>query len=168
MTDKRDSMTGGEAADIDRRLILMARTVVVLFREFEKIARELEITIPQYRFLLFLKRGPKRAGELAVEAAIRKPTASGLIADMEKRGLIARKPDKDDGRSVKLSLTPNGLKKHREFEEALARYLPSLLDQGDHERMLDAFSELAYIIDSRRENAGPVAVDELMEDAGRG
>ncbi|MBC7103080.1 MAG: MarR family transcriptional regulator, partial [Parvibaculum sp.] len=119
MTDKRNSMTGGETADMDRRLILMARTVVVLFREFEKIARELEITIPQYRFLLFLKRGPKRAGELAVEAAIRKPTASGLIADMEKRGLIARKPDKDDGRSVKLSLTPKGLKKHREFEEAL-------------------------------------------------
>lgn len=168
MTDKRNSTASGETADMDRRLILMARTVVVLFREFEKIARELDITIPQYRFLLFLKRGPKRAGELAVEAAIRKPTASGLIADMEKRGLIARKPDKDDGRSVKLSLTPKGLKKHREFEEALARYLPSLLDQGDHERMLDAFSELAYIIDSRRENAGPVAVDELMEDAGRG
>ena len=168
MTDKRNSTTSGETADMDRRLILMARTVVVLFREFEKIARELEITIPQYRFLLFLKRGPKRAGELAVEAAIRKPTASGLIADMEKRGLIARKPDKDDGRSVKLNLTPKGLKKHREFEEALACYLPSLLDQGDHERMLDAFSELAYIIDSRRENAGPVAVDELMEDAGRG
>ena len=168
MTDKRNNTDAGETAGIDRRLILMARTVVVLFREFEKIARELEITIPQYRFLLFLKRGPKRAGELAVEAAIRKPTASGLIADMEKRGLIARKPDKDDGRSVKLNLTPKGLKKHREFEEALARYLPSLLDQGDHERMLDAFSELAYIIDSRRENAGPVAVDELMEDAGRG
>lgn len=166
MTDKRDS-TDDTDVDIDRRLILMARTVVVLFREFEKIARELEITIPQYRFLLFLKRGPKRAGELAVEAAIRKPTASGLIADMEKRGLIARKPDRHDGRSVKLSLTPKGLKKHREFEEALARYLPSLLDAGDGERMLDAFSELAYIIDGRRENAGPVAVDELMDDAGR-
>ncbi len=167
MSDKRNGTSGGETADIDRRLILMARTVVVLFREFEKIARELDITIPQYRFLLFLKRGPKRAGELAVEAAIRKPTASGLIADMEKRGLIARAPDKEDGRSVKLSLTPKGLRKHREFEEALARYLPSLLDQGNPERMLEAFSELAYIIDSKRESAGPVAVDELMEDAGR-
>ena len=113
MTDKRNSTASGETADMDRRLILMARTVVVLFREFEKIARELDITIPQYRFLLFLKRGPKRAGELAVEAAIRKPTASGLIADMEKRGLIARKPDKDDGRSVKLNLTPKGRNKHR-------------------------------------------------------
>ena len=38
MTNKRDS-TLTEDADIDRRLILMARTVVVLFREFEKIAR---------------------------------------------------------------------------------------------------------------------------------
>lgn len=168
MTDKRDGTGADDIADIDRRLILMARTVVVLFREFERLARELDITIPQYRFLLFLKRGPKRAGELAVEAAIRKPTASGLIADMEKRGLIAKKPDKDDGRSVKLSLTPKGLKKHREFEEALARYLPSLLEQGNQDAMLEAFSELAYILDSRRDNAGPVAVDDLMEDAGRG
>ncbi|MGB6087126.1 MarR family winged helix-turn-helix transcriptional regulator [Parvibaculum sp.] len=171
MTDKRNG-TGpngqdSDAAHIDRRLILMARTVVVLFREFEKIARELDITIPQYRFLLFLKRGPKRAGELAVEAAIRKPTASGLIADMERRGLIARAPDKEDGRSVKLSLTPKGLKKHREFEEALARYLPSLLDQGDQERMLEAFSELAYIIDSQRGNAEE-AMEELAEDTARG
>ncbi|MEX2248512.1 MAG: helix-turn-helix domain-containing protein, partial [Parvibaculum sp.] len=89
MGEQRD----GTTEEIDRRLILMARTVVVLFRQFERIAREMDITIPQYRFLLFLKRGPKRAGELAVEAAIRKPTASGLIADMERRGLIARAPD---------------------------------------------------------------------------
>ena len=160
MTDKRNGTAGGATADIDRRLILMARTVVVLFRQFERIAREMDITIPQYRFLLFLKRGPKRAGELAVEAAIRKPTASGLIADMERRGLIARAPDKDDGRSVRLTLTRKGLAKHREFEEALARYLPSLLDEGDAEAMLDAFSELAYIIDSKREGTGPLEVEE--------
>ncbi|MBI1262665.1 MAG: MarR family transcriptional regulator [Rhizobiales bacterium] len=148
----------------DRRLILMARSVVVLFREFETIARELDITIPQYRFLLFLKRGPKRAGELAVEAAIRKPTASGLIADMEKRGLIMRQPDASDGRSIKLSLTPKGLEKHRLFELALARYLPSLLEKGDSESMLEAFSELAYIIDNQRGSATAETVGALAED----
>ncbi|MDP1626828.1 MarR family winged helix-turn-helix transcriptional regulator [Parvibaculum sp.] len=149
-TDMRDSTID---EDLDRRLILMARTVVVLFRQFEQIAREMEITIPQYRFLLFLKRGPKRAGELAVEAAIRKPTASGLIADMEKRGLIQRAPDKSDGRSIHLTLTRKGLAKHREFEMALARYLPSLLEEGNADAMLDAFEELAYIIDAKRDNA---------------
>ncbi len=160
-------MTEIEDDSIDRRLILMARTVVVLFRRFETIARELDITIPQYRFLLFLKRGPKRAGELAVDAAIRKPTASGLISDMEKRGLISRAPDREDGRSVKLKLTPKGLRKHREFEEALARFLPSLLDKGDAERMLEAFLELAYIIDAKRGEGNPADVAErLTEDAG--
>ncbi|HEY4345367.1 MAG TPA: MarR family transcriptional regulator [Parvibaculum sp.] len=156
-------MNESEDSTIDRRLILMARTVVVLFREFETIARELDITIPQYRFLLFLKRGPKRAGELAVEAAITKPTASGLIGDMEKRGLISRAPDAEDGRSVMLKLTPKGLKKHREFELALTRFLPSLLEKGDAERMLEAFSELAYIIDGRRSD-GPVDAAALEAD----
>ena len=141
----------------------MARTVVVLYREFEKIARELEITIPQYRFLLTLKRGPKRAGELAVSASIRKPTASGLIADMEKRGLIMREADEKDGRSVRLRLTDKGLEKHKAFELALARYLPSLLDQGEAERMLDAFSELAYIIDRLGSEHTSIELDEIGE-----
>lgn len=141
----------------------MARTVVVLYREFEKIARELEITIPQYRFLLTLKRGPKRAGELAVSASIRKPTASGLIADMEKRGLIMREADEKDGRSVRLRLTDKGLEKHKAFELALARYLPSLLDQGEAERMLDAFSELAYIIDRLGSEHTSIDLDEIGE-----
>lgn len=152
---------------LDRRLILMARTIVVLFRDFEIVAREHDITIPQYRFLLFLKRGPKRAGELAVQASIRKPTASGLIADMEKRGLIERAPDQSDGRSVKLSVTEKGLEKHRRFEQALAKFLPSLLDKGNSEAMLDAFCELAYILDQHRTSTSADLVEALVEDIGR-
>jgi len=134
---------------LDRRLILMARTIVVLFREFELIARKTDITIPQYRFFLALKRGPKRAGELASQSSIRKPTASALIADMEKRGLIERQRDAEDGRSVQLRLTEKGLQKQKEFEEELARHLPTHLEKGDDESMLNAFSELAYIIDGQ-------------------
>ncbi|MDE1173512.1 MAG: MarR family transcriptional regulator [Parvibaculaceae bacterium] len=147
---------------VDRRLILMARTIVVLYRAFETIAREHDITIPQYRFLLTLKRGPKRAGELAVSASIRKPTASALIADMEKRGLIVRQADETDGRSVRLRLTDKGLEKHKAFELALARYLPSLLEKGEAGRMLDAFTELAYIIDSGGAARDSLDLDELV------
>lgn len=149
---------------MDCRLILMARTVVILFRDFEVIAREHDITIPQYRFLLFLKRGPKRAGELAVQASIRKPTASGLIADMEKHGLIERAPDRSDGRSVKLSLTGKGLEKCRRFERALAMFLPSLLDKGNGGAMLDAFCELAHILDRHRTSTSANLVEALVED----
>lgn len=146
---------------LDRRLILAARAVVFLFREFEQLARQHDITVPQYRFLMFLKRGPKRAGELAVEAQIRKPTASALIADMERRGLIAREKDEEDARSVKLRLTELGLEKHRAFELELARFLPTVLYEGDMEKMLDAFSELAYILDTRRYEASPHLADEM-------
>ncbi|WP_420561126.1 MarR family winged helix-turn-helix transcriptional regulator [Tepidicaulis sp.] len=146
---------------IDRRLILAARAVVFLFREFEQLARRHDITVPQYRFLMFLKRGPKRAGELAVEASIRKPTASALIADMERRGLIMREKDADDARSVKLRLTESGLAKHREFELELARFLPTLLYEGDMEKILDALSELAYLLDTRRYEASPHLADEM-------
>jgi DNA-binding MarR family transcriptional regulator len=153
-------MTG----EIDRRAILLARAVVVLFRDFELVAREAEITVPQYRFLLFLKRGPKRAGELAVEAAIGKPTASALIVEMERRGLITREADPDDARSVQLRLTQLGLDRHAAFEAALARHLQGLLARGDSDRILEATTELAYLIDAMRDRASVEAVGNLIGD----
>jgi len=86
---------------------------------------------------------------------------------MEKRGLIERTPDQSDGRSVKLSVTEKGLEKHRRFEQALATFLPSLLDKGNSEAMLDAFCELAYILDQHRASTSADLVEALVEDIGR-
>jgi len=146
---------------VDRRAILMARAVVVLFRDFGLVAREADITVPQYRFLLFLKRGPKRAGDLALQAAVGKPTASALIAEMEKRGLITREPDPKDARSIRLRLTAEGLARHGAFEAALARKLETLMgDRADG--ILEAVTELAYLIDARRDETSLEAVGDLI------
>lgn len=146
---------------VDRRAILLARAVVVLFRDFELAAREADITVPQYRFLLFLKRGPKRAGDLALQAAVGKPTASALIAEMEKRGLITREPDPQDARSIRLRLTAEGLARHGAFEAALARKLETLMgDRADG--ILEAVTELAYLIDARRDETSLEAVGDLI------
>lgn len=146
---------------VDRRAILMARAIVVLFRDFELVAREADITVPQYRFLLFLKRGPRRAGDLALQAAVGKPTASALIADMEKRGLISREADPADARSVRLRLTDEGLARHGAFESALARHLEDLLGEKA-EGILEAATELAYMIDARRDQASLEQVGNLI------
>lgn len=152
------------SGEVDRRAILLARAIVVLFRDFELVAREAEITVPQYRFLLFLKRGPKRAGELAMEAAIGKPTASALIAEMEKRGLITREADPADARSIRLRLTPLGLARHAAFEAALAGHLQDIIGKGDSARILDATTDLAYLIDAMRNQASVETVGNLIGD----
>lgn len=146
----------------DRRAILLARAIVVLFRDFEIVARAADITVPQYRFLLFLKRGPKRAGDLALQAAIGKPTASALIAEMEKRGLITREPDPEDARSIRLRLTEAGLARHAAFEAALARHLLDLMGAEAAETILEATTALAYLIDAKRDQASLEHVGDLI------
>ncbi|MDB5433276.1 MAG: transcriptional regulator, MarR family [Caulobacter sp.] len=140
-----------EADELDRRLILAARTVLMVHRELERAARDADMTIPQYRFLLYLKRrGPMRAGDLALDSAIGRSTASALIGEMERRGLIARQPDAEDGRSVLLRLTPEGIAKHATFERELARVLAGLLPSEESDEILKGLTHLAYHIDRRR------------------
>lgn len=134
----------------DRRLILAARTILVLHREFERASRHADITIPQYRFLLTLKRGASRAGDLAQDSAIGKPTASVLINEMERRGLIVRERDAQDGRSMLLRLTEEGVARHAAFERELARLLVDLMPPDESEEILSGLTQLAYRIDQRR------------------
>lgn len=143
--------SGEDAGEVDRRLILAARTILVVHRELERAARDAEITIPQYRFLLYLKRrGPTRAGDLASDSGIGRPTASALIGEMERRGLIVREPDAEDGRSVLLRLSPKGVARHAAFERELARVLTALMPPVESDAILEGLSQLAYRIDRRR------------------
>ena len=148
--ERATSDSGLPQADPDRRLILAARAILILHREFERAARHADITIPQYRFLLTLKRGASRARELASDSAIGKPTASALITEMEKRGLIAREPDARDGRSTLLRLTDEGIARHAAFERALAGALAGFVPLEGSEAILQGFTDLAYRIDQRR------------------
>ncbi len=139
-----------DGAEPDRRLILAARAVLMLHRDLERVARGADITIPQYRFLLALKRGASRAGDLAAESAVGRPAASSLIAELQRRGLIVRQPDPSDGRGVILRLTPAGIAKHAQFERELARVLGQVMPPADSEGILEAITQLAYRIDGRR------------------
>lgn len=151
MTDAPSSETSPEAEPPpDRRLILAARTILVLHRELEKVARGADVTIPQYRFLLSLKRGAGRMADLALDSAIGRPAASSLIADMERRGLIRREPDLSDGRSTRLRLTEEGVAKHAHFERELARFLSRVIDPEESEAILNGIVELAYRLDVNR------------------
>ena len=78
------------------------RAIVFTSRLFEYECRELGISLAQYRLLLYLRHGPKRAGELAAQAAITRPSLSVLLVALEKAGLIRRSDVEGDGRGVRL------------------------------------------------------------------
>ena len=97
---------GGEAQELRSRAV---RAFVFMTRLFEYECRDLDVSLAQYRLLLYLQHGPKRAGELAAQASITRPSLSTLIANLESRGWIRRSEVDDDGRGVSLELSRKGL-----------------------------------------------------------
>ena len=60
--------------------------------------------------------GADSASELGRRMSITKQSAARMIAVLEERGFVAREPDPDDGRRVRLHVTERGLAMRREGE----------------------------------------------------
>lgn len=78
-----------------------------------RVNRELEplgVATSHVRALGVLGRaeGPMRMHELADRLRIARRTATGIVDDLEERGLVARRPDPSDGRGVEVVVTDPG------------------------------------------------------------
>lgn len=139
---------GGEP---DRRATAAVRSIVFLYREFERVCRDEGISIPQYRLLLYLRHGPKRAGELAARAAIQRPTLTSLVDGLEKDGRLRRVQVEADRRGVRLELTDTGMQDMRAIEARLAQQIEGVVEGEDADEILDAFTKMARILDGEVE-----------------
>ena len=75
------------------------RLVVSLYREFEHVARRGDMSMAQYRTLLYLLGGSRRAGELAAANAVTKPTVSAMINGLREQGWVRRRGGRDRRRA---------------------------------------------------------------------
>ena len=108
------------------------RLVVSLYREFEQVARRRDMSMAQYRTLLYLLGGSRRAGELAAANAVTKPTVSSMINSLRQQGWVADTLDEaGDGRVTRVELTPAGRRALADFEEELAERMEDLLPGVD-------------------------------------
>ncbi len=68
-----------------------------------------ELTRPQYLLLHVIRHaGPQSISELAGVLDIGKPGTSGMVARLEKAGLVTRERDEGDRRIIRVVLTPAG------------------------------------------------------------
>ncbi|MCR2802100.1 MarR family transcriptional regulator [Microbacterium sp. zg-Y818] len=75
------------------------------------VAREAGLTIDagDIRPIYTLGRvGPIRAGDLAADLRLTRPTMSKQLARLETAGLVTKSPDPDDGRASIVALSPEG------------------------------------------------------------
>ena len=85
-----------------------------------------------------VRYGPVRPGDLARTEAVAAPTLTRLIAELERRGFLTRRPDPADGRSYLVEATGAGA-------EAV---LQALAERADHVAALLADlsdDQLAYV-----------------------
>jgi len=75
-----------------------------------RIGAENDLSLTLLRVLGILRDRRPRMAELADRLGLERQTMSGLIARAEKRGLVVRAPNDEDGRATDVFLTPEGQK----------------------------------------------------------
>jgi DNA-binding MarR family transcriptional regulator len=75
-----------------------------------KLAAENDLSLTQLRVAGILRDRRLRMVELAAYLGLEKSTMTGLVDRAEKRGLMARAPNSEDGRAIDVFLTKEGLK----------------------------------------------------------
>jgi len=75
-----------------------------------------------------VRMGEIRPGDLARLEAVAAPTMTRLVADLEARGLVTRRPDPSDGRSFFVAPTPAGIDVVRRARFERAERLAALLE----------------------------------------
>jgi DNA-binding MarR family transcriptional regulator len=143
------------------------RLVVSLYREFEQVARRGDLSLAQYRTLLYLLGGSRRAGELAAANAVTKPTVSAMINGLREQGWVADAVDETgDGRVTRIKLTPAGRARLDRFETELAERMEELLPGVDRAQVRHFFGELAYAHRTTREERLGDVFNQAIESGG--
>ncbi len=110
---------------------------------------------------LLVLGGPRTLGDLAAAEHVRPPTMTRLIHAMEADGLVTRRPNPDDARSVVIEATSRGVK---QLEQGRARQIAPLaetisdLDRAERLQLEDAADLLGRVL--RDSSWEPAASDE--------
>jgi DNA-binding MarR family transcriptional regulator len=142
-------MPAAEAVD----LATVEQLRLSLFRLSRRLRKRSEIglTPSQQSAMSTIERhGPVRLSRLGELEQINKSSVTRLVAKLEARGLIARLPDADDGRSWQLALTPAGRRLMDESSMRANTYLArqiAALTAGDQRRILEVIPVLQRLLE---------------------
>jgi DNA-binding MarR family transcriptional regulator len=142
--------------DMDTRTTLDAEVVGRLRLAVGRLARRLRLEgdrgLPplQLSTLVTIElHGPLRLGELAQREAVAAPTMSRVLAALDERGAVERRPDPGDARSTLVSVSRAGLDiiatVRSERTASLARRLDRL-DAGQRGAILAALPALEALV----------------------
>lgn len=115
-----------------------ARLRLVLGRVGRRIRLDTEFGLPPLQnaaLATISHHGPLRLGELAAREGVSAPTMSRVLAALEERGLVDRRPDPQDARSVLLSLNAAGEATLQQIRSAHTAVMVGLLQRLDTDQL---------------------------------
>ena len=102
----------------------------------ESILRPYDLGPTQYYVLYQLANdGPTMQRDLGRLLQIERPTLSGIVTTLVRKGLIAQLPGSEDQRQRVLQLTEAGMKRWKELPDPLARIRAIAFDGADAEEL---------------------------------
>ena len=144
-------MSRGRGEGREQQLATAARAVAILARQFDRTCQEADLSLSQYRLLLYVRIRPQRASELAERVAVRRPTLTALVDGLVEAEYLRRASVKSDRRGVSLELTDQGRAKLAEVEGLLAQRLGQFTRHTDETRTLTGLVDLANAIQKELE-----------------
>jgi len=114
-----------------------------------------------------LRDGPMRLGALGARLGITPSTLTRNMARLEKRGLVARTPDRRDSRALGAALTAAGRRAAARVarqEAAFARLILEGIDPERRQETLDLLGDLLRAVRLASESSCPGAFDHLMPE----
>jgi len=134
--------TGLCASDLLEVVPLIFRTIRAEMRQ----RRGADLSIPQFRSLIFLSRQPRAAlNELAEYLGLTAPTTCKLVDDMAARELLTRAPSTLDRRKIELEITPRGVQLLAAARQGTLEQLSSLLEPLSAEEKTHISRSLALL-----------------------
>ncbi len=96
--------------------------------------------------------GPAGVSDLAAAERMRPQSMAPIVRDLEEAGLVARRPDPEDGRRILIELTPLGIETvhsaRARREDWLAEALDREPDADERERLRSALELLGRVADA--------------------
>lgn len=127
-----------------------ARAAARVARVAANAVAEVDLTLAQYRVLVFVDDTDRAATEVARLLGVSPSTLTAVVDGLCSRDLVERRSDPSDGRRVLLSITSAGRGRVADADDAIARRLSDLLARlgpGGAERALDGLDLLNDAMD---------------------
>lgn len=109
----------------------LGRTAALLARHVEVALCDVDLSMPQYRILIFLDQSAAVASSLAVQSAVTRPSVTAVVDGLVHRGLVERRSDPSDRRRVEHLLTDEGRKVLAAADKVLDAHLSDISGYAD-------------------------------------